>query len=142
MTQPDLPMTDRTYVQDQYAGEGNLATRSAVWQPGEDGRDPSTEALALLVEDDPDTVLEIGCGTGAFAARLAAALPGTDVVATDQSDRMVELAAARGLTAQVADARPRTTSLLTCQAPPSRSAGSSSEMSWMFDVVPTPWASA
>ena len=97
-------MTDLAFVRDQYAAEGNLATRAAVWQPGEDGRDPATEALALLVEARPGRVLEIGCGTGAFAARVAAALPGCEVVATDQSERMVELSAARGLTAQVAEA--------------------------------------
>ena len=98
------PMTDLAFVRDQYAGEGNLATRTAVWQPGEDGLDPATEALALLVEAQPGHVLEIGCGTGAFAARVSAELPGSEVVATDQSERMVELSAARGLTAQVAEA--------------------------------------
>jgi SAM-dependent methyltransferase len=46
-------------------------------------------------------VLEAGCGRGQLAARLRRA--GFDVVATDQSERMVELTAARGVRAQVAD---------------------------------------
>ena len=99
----DEDMTDTQVVRDQYAEEGNLATRAAVWQPGEDGLDPSTEALALLVEAGPQRVLEVGCGTGAFAARVAAALPEASVVATDQSARMVEVTEARGLQARVSD---------------------------------------
>lgn len=47
-------------------------------------------------------MLEVGCGTGDFAGRLAA-VPGVDLVATDQSDRMVELASARGVRARHAD---------------------------------------
>jgi ubiquinone/menaquinone biosynthesis C-methylase UbiE len=96
-------MNDASVVRDQYADEGNLATRAAVWQPGADGLDPSTEALALLVEAAPRRVLEVGCGMGAFAARLATSLPEAEVIATDQSERMVEVTAGRGLTAQVAD---------------------------------------
>ena len=100
-----MSMDDAAFVRDQYAAEGNLATRAAVWQPGPDGRDPSAEALALVVDAAPRRVLEVGCGTGAFAVRVASALPDAEVVATDQSERMVELTEGRGITAQVADAQ-------------------------------------
>ena len=50
----------------------------------------------------PD-VLEVGCGTGAFAARLVEELPGIALLAVDQSPRFVELTRERGVPAQVQD---------------------------------------
>ena len=100
-----MSMIDRDHVQRQYRTEEHLTTRLSVWHPTADGRDPSTEALAAVVETVPRQVLEIGCGTGAFAARLAAVLPDADVVAVDQSARFVELTAQRGIEARVADAQ-------------------------------------
>lgn len=47
-------------------------------------------------------VLEVGCGSGDMAARIAA-LPGVALVATDHSDDFVELTAARGVDARQAD---------------------------------------
>ena len=46
-------------------------------------------------------MLEVGCGEGELAERLAAIV--LDVVAIDQSPRMVELTRARGVDARVAD---------------------------------------
>ncbi|MBB6626985.1 class I SAM-dependent methyltransferase [Nocardioides sp. KIGAM211] len=97
-------MTDRDEVRAQYATEGNLLTRQSVWQPAEDGRDPTEIALAVVRASAPADILEIGCGTGAFAARIAQARPGAALLATDQSPRFVELTAARGVEARVADA--------------------------------------
>ncbi|GEP38025.1 hypothetical protein NPS01_16880 [Nocardioides psychrotolerans] len=94
---------DPTTVRRQYADEGNLQTRLSVWQPAADGRDPSTVALEAIVAAAPSRALEVGCGTGAFAERVAARIPGLDLVAIDQSERLVELTAARGVTAHVAD---------------------------------------
>lgn len=90
-------------VRAQYATEDNLRTRLSVWHPTSDGRDPSTVALDEIRDLDPGRVLEVGCGTGAFAARVLDALPGVDLVATDQSPRFVELTAARGVPARLAD---------------------------------------
>lgn len=98
-------MTDRDLVDRQYRDEARLLTRASVWHPTLDGRDPASEALSAVVETVPRRVLEIGCGTGAFAARVAAALPEAEVVAVDQSARLVELTAGRGLEARVADAQ-------------------------------------
>jgi len=49
----------------------------------------------------PRRVLEVGCGRGEFAERLAGA--GIGVVAVDQSARMVELTRARGVDARLGD---------------------------------------
>jgi SAM-dependent methyltransferase len=95
-------------VRAQYATEANLETRRAVWRPGPSGIDP----LDVVVEEVrtalpphrgmPD-VLEVGCGTGAFAARLVEELPGVALLAVDQSPRFVELTRERGVPAQVQD---------------------------------------
>ena len=97
-------MNDPDYVREQYATEDNLETRRSVWQPTADGLDPVNEALnaidRALVGDA--RILEVGCGTGAMAERINA-LPGVTLVATDFSERFVELTAARGVDARQAD---------------------------------------
>lgn len=60
-------------------------------------------AAAAIAAADPERLLEVGCGTGAFAERLTAENPTCSIVATDQSARLVELTAARGVDAHVAD---------------------------------------
>ncbi|MCW2790921.1 MAG: class SAM-dependent methyltransferase [Nocardioides sp.] len=97
-------LTDREAVRTQYAREEHLQTRSSVWRPAADGRDPSEIALAIVLASAPGDILEIGCGTGAFAARVAEARPGASLLATDLSPRFVELTAARGVEACIADA--------------------------------------
>lgn len=97
-------LNDPEAVRTQYATEASLLTRHSVWQPAQDGRDPTTIALAVARALAPGDVLEIGCGTGDFAERLVAEHPGARVVATDASTRMVELTAAGGVEARVADA--------------------------------------
>jgi len=90
-------------VRRQYASESNLQTRLSVWRPTPAGRDPAGVALEAIVDAAPARMLEVGCGTGAFAARVAATLPELDLVAIDQFERLVELTAVRGITAHVAD---------------------------------------
>ena len=94
---------DPTHVRSQYLTEDNLETRRSVWHPTADGRDPTTEALDAVVAEQPLRVLEIGPGTGGFAARVAAALPGVRLTAIDQSPRFVELTRARGIDAREGD---------------------------------------
>jgi ubiquinone/menaquinone biosynthesis C-methylase UbiE len=50
----------------------------------------------------PD-VLEVGCGDGAFAARLLEECPGIALLATDRSYPLVQLATERGVTATMMD---------------------------------------
>ena len=96
---------DPAHVRSQYLTEDHLETRRSVWHPTADGRDPTTEALDAIVAEQPLRVLEVGPGTGAFAARIAAALPGVRLTAIDQSARFVELSRARGVDAREGDAQ-------------------------------------
>lgn len=96
---------DPAHVRSQYLTEDNLETRRSVWHPTTDGRDPTTEALDAIVAERPLRVLEVGSGTGGFAARIAAALPGVRLTAIDQSPRFVELTRSRGVEARVGDAQ-------------------------------------
>jgi ubiquinone/menaquinone biosynthesis C-methylase UbiE len=94
---------DPAHVRSQYLTEENLETRRSVWHPTADGRDPTTEALDAVVAEHPLRVLEVGPGTGGFAARMAAALPGVRLTAVDQSPRFVELTRSRGVDAREGD---------------------------------------
>lgn len=98
-------MTGAATVRRQYATEANLETRRSVWQPTADGRDPVEVAAAVVRASGPRAVLEIGCGTGAFAERMTADNPDATVIAVDQSARLVELTAERGVDARLADAQ-------------------------------------
>ncbi len=98
-----MRIDDPTHVRSQYLTEDFLETRRTVWHPTADGRDPATEALHLIVSERPSRVLEVGPGTGQFAARIAAALPAATVTAIDQSARFVELTRAHGVDARQGD---------------------------------------
>jgi ubiquinone/menaquinone biosynthesis C-methylase UbiE len=98
-----VSLTDPAALRAQYATEQNLETRRSVWHPSVDGRDPSTSALDAIVAAQPTDVLEVGCGTGCFAARIHTSRPGIQLTAVDQSARFVELTAGRGVQARRAD---------------------------------------
>jgi SAM-dependent methyltransferase len=97
-------LDDQDFVRDQYRSQECLATRVSVWRPGADGRWPQDVAMAALAAAAPARLLEVGCGTGAFAERCAAEL-GCDIVALDASAEMVRATAARGVRAVVGDAQ-------------------------------------
>lgn len=104
MTDPD-PRFD---VARQYATETNLEARESVWRAGPSGVEPTDIVLSAVRDALPSNrakadVLEVGCGTGAFAARLVEELPGVALLAVDQSSRMVELTRERGVLAQLQD---------------------------------------
>jgi SAM-dependent methyltransferase len=92
---------DPELVRREYATEDGLRARAAVYEgvSGPDARDTAFEAVR---EAEPDRVLEVGCGWGEFAERLVKEL-GVEVIAVDQSPRMVELARERGVDARVGD---------------------------------------
>jgi SAM-dependent methyltransferase len=92
------------FVRGQYRSTERLETRVSVWQPDADGRWPQDVALAALAEPRRERLLDVGCGTGAFAARCAAEL-GCGVVALDSSPEMVGAAKAHGVEAVVGDAQ-------------------------------------
>ena len=96
-------MTDASFVDAQYGNENLLDTRRSVWRDSEDGRNPTDLAALAIRREQPATVLEVGCGGGQFAARVADENPQARVLATDRSTRFVEIAAARGVPARMAD---------------------------------------
>lgn len=96
-------LSDPALVREQYSSESGLTTRASIWQPTADGLTPQDVVLSKLREHHPKQLLEVGCGTGALAARIATELP-TRVTCIDQSERMVALTAGRGIRALVADA--------------------------------------
>ncbi|WP_018157583.1 class I SAM-dependent methyltransferase [Demetria terragena] len=96
-------LTDRQEVDHQYSSEGRLQTRSRLWAPSPPGESPQDLAIAALKAAKVDSVLEIGCGRGEFAQRMRDELA-ADVLATDQSEAMVEATTRRGVAAQVVNA--------------------------------------
>ena len=93
------PQNDPELVRREYADESRFLARFSIWE----GRDPNPLDVAFdeVVALAPGRVLEVGCGTGGFARRLVDA--GIDVVAIDQSERMVELSRELGVRAEVGD---------------------------------------
>ena len=96
-----MRLDDPTSVREEYATEQGLAGRKAAYRFAE-GPDARQVAFEAIAEGAPKRILEVGCGEGELAERLARELESA-VVATDQSERMVELTRARGLDARVAD---------------------------------------
>jgi SAM-dependent methyltransferase len=91
---------DPDVVRREYADDAGLAGRQSIWSR-RSGRQPLDVAFDAVVALAPARVLEVGCGRGEFAERLAA--HPLEVVAVDQSEHMVELTRARGVDARAAD---------------------------------------
>jgi SAM-dependent methyltransferase len=98
-----LRLNDPAVVAAEYSSEHRLETRMAAhrFATGPNARDV---VVAAAGEVTPRRVLEVGCGTGDLTERLQREL-GADVVAVDQSERMVQLTRARGIEAIVGDVR-------------------------------------
>jgi ubiquinone/menaquinone biosynthesis C-methylase UbiE len=94
-------LNDPEAVRREYADESRFAVRAGSWARSEG---PSAIALlrAAVAEVSPARVLEVGPGRGETAERIALET-GAEVVAVDQSERMVELTRARGIDARVGD---------------------------------------
>ena len=97
-----MKLNDPELVRRQYETEAGLEVRRAAQTRYRKGPDGFDTAFAAVSEADPRRVLEVGCGMGQFSDRLARDTA-AEVVATDLSPRMVELASARGLDARLAD---------------------------------------
>lgn len=98
-----MTLNDPGAVREEYASESGLLGRRAAYRFAE-GPDAREMAFAAVAEAAPARVLEVGCGPGELAARIADELA-ADVVAVDVSPRMVDLARARGVDARVGDAQ-------------------------------------
>ena len=97
-----MRLNDPELVRRQYASEDGLAVRRDFRLRFREGPDAFNTAFRVVAEAQPRRVLEVGCGMGNFAERVARETS-AEVVATDLSARMVELARERGLDARVAD---------------------------------------
>ena len=96
-----MTLDDPSLVREQYADETRLATRKRAHEFGE-GPDAREIVFAAVRDAHAGRILEVGCGEGELAERMSRELH-TEVVAVDQSERMVELAGARGVDARVGD---------------------------------------
>ena len=94
-------LNDPDAVRDQYQSEAGLNARSSLYDKIT-GRAPADVAFEAVAEVQPWRFLEAGCGAGEFAARVQREL-GAQVIAVDQSERMVELAVTAGVDARVGD---------------------------------------
>jgi len=95
-----MALNDPTLVAKEYSTEKGLEGRAAAYKPENvEGPDANAVALDAVAEVSPRSVLEVGCGWGAFAASVSART-GAEVVAIDISPRMVELARSRGVDAR------------------------------------------
>jgi SAM-dependent methyltransferase len=94
-------LDDPDVVRREYETEAGLAGRKAAYRNAEGPNAPQLvfEAIAAA---KPSRYLEVGCGEGELAARVLHEL-GCNVVAIDQSERMVELTRARGVDARAGD---------------------------------------
>ncbi len=95
-----MSLNDPKVVAAEYASETGLLGRRDAYRYA-DGPDAPTLAVEAVLEARPRRVLEVGCGPGEAAGRIAA--NGAEVEAIDSSERMVELTRARGVSARVGD---------------------------------------
>jgi SAM-dependent methyltransferase len=94
-------LDDPEVVRREYATEAGLAARKAAYANAAGPNAPEV-VFEKVAEVRPRRVLEVGCGEGELAERVQREL-GAEVIAVDQSDRMVELTRARGVDARVGD---------------------------------------
>ena len=95
-----MNLNDPTVVATEYASERGLLGRRDAYRYA-DGPDAPALAIEAVLEVQPRRVLEVGCGPGEAAERIATS--GAEVEAIDISERMVALARARGVNARVGD---------------------------------------
>lgn len=97
-----MKLDDASFVHEQYVDETRLATRKAAYL-GAEGPDAREVLFQAIAEVSPRSILEVGCGEGELAERMQSEL-GAEVVAIDQSPRMVEITKSRGVDARIGDA--------------------------------------
>lgn len=99
-----MKLDNPVVVQWEYASEERLATRNATYRRLVAGVNAEELAYEAVAECGPRRLLEVGCGMGELAERVAVEL-GAEVIAIDVSPRMVEIARARGVDARLGDAQ-------------------------------------
>lgn len=102
MSDEDFRLDNPMLVRWEFASEERLEQRNALYRRLVEGTNAEEVLFQAVKEFAPTRVLEVGCGTGTMAQRVRDEL-GAEIVATDSSERMVELTRERGLEAYVAD---------------------------------------
>jgi len=99
-----MRLDDLQLVEKEYANEAGLVSRRSIYEKAvyEDSNGPLEVMFAAIEEVSPRRVLEVGCGPGEAAERIALQLS-AEVIALDTSPRMVELAQARRIDARIGD---------------------------------------
>jgi SAM-dependent methyltransferase len=95
-------LDDPVLVADEYADDARLRRRAAAFTGAGGPDDARVRVVAAMAAGQPQRVLEVGCGWGELAAWIARDT-GAEVIATDLSPHMVELAGERGVDARIAD---------------------------------------
>lgn len=94
-----MTLHDPSVVHAEYEDETRLAARKAAYA-GAEGPDAREVLFEAIAEAQPERILEVGCGEGELAERLSRELD-AEVIAVDQSARMVDLTRRRGVEARV-----------------------------------------
>ena len=96
-----MRLDDPEVVRAEYSTEVGLEARRAAFATAT-GPSALDVLFAAVAEAQPRSCLEVGCGPGQMAARIAEELR-VELVAIDISPRMVELARGRGVDARLGD---------------------------------------
>ena len=96
-----MKLHDPEVVREEYATETRLAVRRAAQACG-GGADARGILFSAIAEVRPQRVLEVGPGEGELAEKIQRELV-CEVVAVDQSQRMVDLTRARNVDARLGD---------------------------------------
>lgn len=96
-----MAIDDAAFVRAQYRTEDNLRARKSAYGAAE-GDDPRDFAFEAVAEAAPRRVLEVGGGEGELALRIQKEL-GAELIAVDQSERMVEIQRTQGIEARLGD---------------------------------------
>lgn len=91
-TRPYVPALGRPELTGLYDHVVALVTRERLWRAA---------FLALVAPQPGETILDVGCGTGAFAVMLKAACPAARIIGVDPDPAILALAAAKARKAGV-----------------------------------------
>jgi SAM-dependent methyltransferase len=97
-----MRLNDPGLVANEYADDARLRRRAAAYTGAGTVVDARRTIVEAVAEARPSIVLEVGCGWGELAQKIRDEV-GVEVVATDQSPHMVDLARSAGLDASLAD---------------------------------------
>lgn len=97
-----MRLNDPELVRREYGDGVAFAERRKVFTSFLRGPNAADVAFEAVAELRPARLLEVGCGEGEFAERIAREV-GAEVIALDLSAHMVERARARGVDARVGD---------------------------------------